>query len=223
MIKVSPKIKRILVPIISIIAGFLVGAIIMLIWNYNPIQAYSSMFASALGNMNGIGETIREASPLIFTAIGFAIASKAGFFNIGLPGQAQAGWLTSIWIVLAYPNMPKIILLPLAIIVGTIAGALVAGVAGYLRAQFGTNEVITTIMLNYIVLYTCQYLMQQVMSPNLRIDTDTTKNISSNGSLKINWLTNMFGGSISNQCRYFLSFGCYHYLLVFDEENNNGF
>ncbi|HCX40680.1 MAG TPA: branched-chain amino acid ABC transporter permease, partial [Lactobacillus acetotolerans] len=116
MIKVSPKIKRILVPIISIIAGFLVGAIIMLIWNYNPIQAYSSMFASALGNMNGIGETIREASPLIFTAIGFAIASKAGFFNIGLPGQAQAGWLTSIWIVLAYPNMPKIILLPLAII-----------------------------------------------------------------------------------------------------------
>lgn len=49
MIKVSPKIKRILVPIISIIAGFLVGAIIMLIWNYNPIQAYSSMFASALG------------------------------------------------------------------------------------------------------------------------------------------------------------------------------
>lgn len=198
MIKVSPKIKRILVPIISIIAGFLVGAIIMLIWNYNPIQAYSSMFASALGNMNGIGETIREASPLIFTAIGFAIASKAGFFNIGLPGQAQAGWLTSIWIVLAYPNMPKIILLPLAIIVGTIAGALVAGVAGYLRAQFGTNEVITTIMLNYIVLYTCQYLMQQVMSPNLRIDTDTTKNISSNGSLKINWLTNMFGGSRIN-------------------------
>ncbi|MDF7639839.1 ABC transporter permease [Lactobacillus sp. ESL0791] len=198
MISVSPKVKRILVPLISIIAGFLIGAIIMLIWNYNPLQAYSSLFSSALGNMNGIGETIREATPLIFTAIGFAIASSAGFFNIGLPGQAQAGWLASIWLVLANPNMPKILLLPLAVIVGAVAGAIVAGIAGFLRAQFGTSEVITTIMLNYIVLYSCQYLMQQIMSPNLRLDTDTTKTITANGSLKIDWLSSMFGDSRIN-------------------------
>ncbi|MBA1393872.1 ABC transporter permease, partial [Lactobacillus sp. XV13L] len=110
MLKVTPKIKKILVPLISIVAGFLVGALIMLVWSYNPVDAYTSMFTSALGNMNGIGETIREATPLIFTAIGFAIASKAGFFNIGLPGQAQAGWLASIWIVLANPGMPKVLL-----------------------------------------------------------------------------------------------------------------
>lgn len=198
MIKVSKKTKDILVPIVSVIAGFLVGALIMLIWSYNPIEGYLSMFQSALGNMNGIGETIREATPLIFTAIGFAIASNAGFFNIGLPGQAQAGWLTSIWFVLAHPNMPKIILLPLAIILGAVAGAVVAGIAGVLRAYFGTNEVITTIMLNYIVLYSCQYLMQQVMSSKLRVDTDTTKNISANGSLKIDWLSSMFGDSRIN-------------------------
>ncbi len=198
MLKVTLKTKKILVPIISILAGFLVGAIIMLVWSYNPFQAYVSMFSSALGNMNGIGETIREATPLIFTAIGFAIASTAGFFNIGLPGQAQAGWLSSIWVVLANPNMPKVFLLPLAVITGIIAGALVAGVAGWLRAQFGTNEVITTIMINYIVLYSCQYLMQQVMSAKLRIDTDTTKTITANGSLKIDWLSSMFGDSRIN-------------------------
>ena len=198
MLKVTLKTKKILVPIISILAGFLVGAIIMLVWSYNPFQAYVSMFSSALGNMNGIGETIREATPLIFTAIGFAIASTAGFFNIGLPGQAQAGWLSSIWVVLANQNMPKVFLLPLAVITGIIAGALVAGVAGWLRAQFGTNEVITTIMINYIVLYSCQYLMQQVMSAKLRIDTDTTKTITANGSLKINWLSSMFGDSRIN-------------------------
>ncbi|AWM75894.1 ABC transporter permease [Lactobacillus kullabergensis] len=198
MLKVTLKTKKILVPIISILAGFLVGAIIMLVWSYNPFQAYTSMFSSALGNMNGIGETIREATPLIFTAIGFAIASTAGFFNIGLPGQAQAGWLSSIWVVLANPNMPKAILLPLAVITGILAGALVAGIAGWLRAQFGTNEVITTIMINYIVLYSCQYLMQQVMSSKLRIDTDTTKTIADNGSLKIGWLSTMFGDSRIN-------------------------
>ena len=198
MIRVSEKTKKILVPITSVIAGFLVGAIIMMIWSYNPIQAYSSMFESALGNMNGIGETIREATPLIFTAIGFSIASTAGFFNIGLPGQAQAGWLTSIWIVLANPHMPKIILLPLAIIAGAFAGAIIAGIAGYLRAYFGSNEVITTIMLNYIVLYSCQYLMQQIMPQSFRIDTDTTKTISENGSLHINWLSELFGSSRIN-------------------------
>lgn len=198
MIRVSEKTKKILVPITSVIAGFLVGAIIMMIWSYNPIQAYSSMFESALGNMNGIGETIREATQLIFTAIGFSIASTAGFFNIGLPGQAQAGWLTSIWIVLANPHMPKIILLPLAIIAGAFAGAIIAGIAGYLRAYFGTNEVITTIMLNYIVLYSCQYLMQQIMPQSFRIDTDTTKTISENGSLHINWLSELFGSSRIN-------------------------
>ena len=198
MIRVSEKTKKILVPITSVIAGFLGGAIIMMIWSYNPIQAYSSMFESALGNMNGIGETIREATPLIFTAIGFSIASTAGFFNIGLPGQAQAGWLTSIWIVLANPHMPKIILLPLAIIAGAFAGAIIAGIAGYLRAYFGTNEVITTIMLNYIVLYSCQYLMQQIMPQSFRIDTDTTKTISENGSLHINWLSELFGSSRIN-------------------------
>lgn len=198
MIRVSEKTNKILVPITSVIAGFLVGAIIMMIWSYNPIQAYSSMFESALGNMNGIGETIREATPLIFTAIGFSIASTAGFFNIGLPGQAQAGWLTSIWIVLANPHMPKIILLPLAIIAGAFAGAIIAGIAGYLRAYFGTNEVITTIMLNYIVLYSCQYLMQQIMPQSFRIDTDTTKTISENGSLHINWLSELFGSSRIN-------------------------
>ena len=198
MLKVTLKTKKILVPIVSILAGFIVGAVIMLIWSYNPFQAYASMFSSALGNMNGIGETVREATPLIFTAIGFAIASSAGFFNIGLPGQAQAGWLSSIWVVLANPHMPKVILLPLAVLTGILAGALVAGVAGWLRAQFGTNEVITTIMINYIVLYSCQYLMQQVMPGQLRVDTDTTKTIAANGSLKIDWLSSMFGDSRIN-------------------------
>ncbi|RVU71171.1 MULTISPECIES: ABC transporter permease [Lactobacillus] len=198
MIKVTAKQKRLLVPLISVIAGFLVGAIIMLIWSYNPFSAYAAMFNGALGTMSGLGETIREATPLIFTAIGFAIASKAGFFNIGLPGQAQAGWLTSVWVVLANPNLPKYILLPLAIIAGAFAGAIVAGIAGYLRAYFGTNEVITTIMLNYIVLYLCQYLMQQIMPSSLRTDTDTTKDIGSNGSLHIDWLSHLFGDSRIN-------------------------
>lgn len=198
MFKVNAETKKILVPLISIVAGFLVGAVIMLLWSYNPILAYTSMFSSALGNMNGLGETIREATPLIFTAIGFSIASSAGFFNIGLSGQAQGGWLAAIWIALANPHMPKYILLPYAIIVGTLVGAAIAGIAGVLRAYFGTNEVIVTIMVNYIVLYSCQYLMQNVMNKNLRVSTDATKTVSNNVTLRLDWLSNIFGGSRIN-------------------------
>ncbi|MCH3905028.1 MAG: ABC transporter permease [Lactobacillus sp.] len=222
MIKVSPKAKHALVAIISVLAGFLVGAIIMLIWSYNPIEAYSSMFTSALGSMNGIGETIREASPLILVAIGFSIANTAGFFNIGLPGQAQAGWLTSIWIVLANSHMSPWLLIPYATIAGIIAGALVAGVAGVLRAYFGTNEVITTIMMNYIVLYTCQYLMQKVMSKKLRISTDATKNIPANGSFQVSWLTNMFGGSRINT-GIFIALVCLLLFYIFMKNTTTGF
>lgn len=82
MIKVSAKTKRYLVPIISVIAGFLIGAIIMLIWSYNPITAYSSMFASALGNMNGLGETIREATPLILLQLALPLHQKQDFLTL---------------------------------------------------------------------------------------------------------------------------------------------
>lgn len=85
--------------------------------------------------------------------------------------------------------------MPFEIIAGILAGALVAGIAGWLRAYFGTNEVISTIMLNYTVLYLCQYLHQDVMSKSLRVDTDTTKTIGASGSLRIPWLSEMFGDS----------------------------
>ncbi|MDO4912822.1 MAG: ABC transporter permease [Lactobacillus sp.] len=197
MFKVDKKTKNILVPVVAVIAGLIVGALIMLAWGYDPVAAYSSLLSSALGNTNGIGETIRAATPLIFTAIGFQIASAAGFFNIGLSGQAQAGWLASIWVALAFKNLPGYIVLPMAIIAGVLAGAIIAGIAGVLRAYFGTNEVIVTIMMNYIVLYSCQYLMQVVMNKNLRVSTDATNNIS-NGSLRLDWLTNMFNGARIN-------------------------
>ena len=195
MLKVSQPVKKVLVPLISIIAGFLVGAIIMLIFSYSPVQAYASMIRGALGTTSSIGETLRQATPLILTALGFSVASSAGFFNIGLSGQALAGWVGSIWIALAFPNLPTYILLPLAIIVGALAGALTAAIPGFLRAYFGTSEVIVTIMLNYVVLYVSTYLLQSAMPASFRSSQDATKTISSHASLRMDWLSNLFGGS----------------------------
>ncbi|MCH4058296.1 MAG: ABC transporter permease [Lactobacillaceae bacterium] len=195
MLKVSQRTRQILVPLISILAGFLIGAIVMLIFSYSPLQAYGSMIKGSLGTMASIGETLRQATPLIFTALGFSIANSAGFFNIGLSGQALAGWVGSVWVALAFPNLPTFILLPLAIIVGAAAGALMGAIPGFLRAFFGTSEVIVTIMLNYVMLYSSTYLMQNVMPKSFRVSQDATKTITSHASLHVNWLSNMFGGS----------------------------
>ena len=195
MIKVSPKTKRLLVPIVSVIAGFLVGAIIMLAWSYNPFEAYGSMFDSALGSMNRDwgNHPQRDAFDLHRDRLPDFLSRRLLQHRSARPGASRLA--DRHLIGLAFKNLPGYILLPFEVIAGIVAGALVAGIAGWLRAYFGTNEVISTIMLNYIVLYLCQYLHQDVMSKNLRVDTDTTKAVGANGSMRIPWLSDMFGGS----------------------------
>jgi simple sugar transport system permease protein len=192
------KIKAALIPIISVLFGLLLGALIMLIFGYDPISGYSAMFTSSLGSTRTIGETLRQATPLIFTALGFAVANSAGFFNIGLSGQALCGWVASVWVALSNPTMPRLILVPLAIVVGALAGAIAAAIPGLLRAYFGTSEVIVTIMLNYVFLYTSTYLIHNVFSQDMKISIDSTKRIGENATLKLPWLTEMFGGSRIN-------------------------
>lgn len=194
----TEQIRNILAPILSVVMGLVLGAIIMIGFGYNPITGYTSMLQASLGNQRSIGETLRQATPLIFTALGFSVANSAGFFNIGLSGQALSGWLASVWFALSFPDLPKAILLPAAIIIGALAGAAAAAIPGVLRAYFGTSEVIVTIMMNYILLYSSTYFLQNVVSDTLRTSLDSSKPVSANASLRIPWLTQMFGGSRVN-------------------------
>ncbi|MBD9903107.1 ABC transporter permease [Enterococcus faecium] len=194
----TEQIRNILAPILSVVMGLVLGAIIMIGFGYNPITGYTSMLQASLGNQRSIGETLRQATPLIFTALGFSVANSAGFFNIGLSGQALSGWLASVWFALSFPDLPKVILLPAAIIVGALAGAAAAAIPGMLRAYFGTSEVIVTIMMNYILLYSSTYFLQNVIPDTLRTSLDSSKPVSASASLRLPWLTQMFGGSRVN-------------------------
>ncbi|MDB7102155.1 MULTISPECIES: ABC transporter permease [Enterococcus] len=194
----SERFRNLLVPIFSVILGLILGAILMVAFGYHPIQGYSSMLNASLGSQRSIGETLRQATPLIFTALGFSVANSAGFFNIGLSGQALCGWIISIWTALAFPDLPKIILLPMCVILGALAGAMAAAIPGLLRAFFGTSEVIVTIMMNYILLYLSTYTLHEIMPESYRSSLDSSNMISENASLRIPWLTQMFGGSRVN-------------------------
>ncbi|WP_251865354.1 ABC transporter permease [Enterococcus malodoratus] len=194
----SERIRNTLVPFISVILGFLLGGLLMLVTGYNPIVGYQAMFRSAFQNSISIGEILVGAGPLIFTALGFSVANSAGFFNVGLSGQALCGWVASIWVALSMPTTSKVIVVPLAIIAGALAGALAAAIPGLLRAYFGTSEVIVTIMMNYVLLYMANHIVNNVMSPEIISNKGVTKIVGANGLLQEPWLTNLFEGSRIN-------------------------
>lgn len=195
----SEKLRNIMVPVLSVVMGFILGAIIMLIFGYSPIQGYSAMFTTVFGQgPKNIGEIFVTAGPLIFTALGFSVANSAGFFNIGLSGQALCGWVASIWVALSMPDTSRLIVLPLAVIAGALAGAAAAAIPGVLRAYFGTSEVIVTIMMNYILLYISTHIVNNVMSPDVMNNKGVTKMIGANGTLRSEFLTQLTNGSRLN-------------------------
>ena len=112
------------VALFSVLFGLIVGAIIMLVFGYNPISGYIALISSAFGSMQDIGGVLTQMTPLILTALGFTVASTAGFFNIGLSGQALAGWVGAVWDALSFPDMPAFVMIPSALILGTALGAI---------------------------------------------------------------------------------------------------
>ncbi|WP_208558620.1 ABC transporter permease [Marinilactibacillus kalidii] len=174
-----------IVPLTSILFGFIFGAILMLAFGYNPILAYQAMIVSVFQSPYFIGEALRQATALTFTGLGFALAFQAGFFNIGIAGQALAGWVSAVWFALAFPDLPRIVLVTLSLIIGLIIGALWASIAGFLRAYFGTSEVIVSIMLNYTALQITNYLIRNVLSES----GNSTERVGENANMGFAWLS----------------------------------
>ena len=183
------------VALFSVLFGLIIGAIIMLVFGYNPISGYMALLGSAFGSMQDIGGVLTQMTPLILTALGFTVAQTAGFFNIGLSGQALAGWVGAVWYSLSFPNMPIYLMIPSALIIGAGLGALAGAIPGWLRAQFGASEVIVTIMMNYILLFLGNNILQNTMSKGIKESAETTKQVGANASLQMKCLTDLTQGS----------------------------
>lgn len=204
----SENLRNILVPIIAVLLGFLLGGVIMAAFGYNPVEGYGQMFKTVFINPQtqqinprNIGEIFVTAGPLIFTALGFSVANSAGFFNIGLSGQALCGWIASVWVALSMPDAPKVVAVTAALIAGAIAGAVAGAIPGILRAFFGTSEVIVTIMMNYIILYLTAHTVNYVIPKDLTSNMGVTKLVGANATLQTDFLR-----SISNNSRLNIGF-----------------
>lgn len=159
--------RDLLVPVLAIFTALVIGAV--LIWFSAPtnrgtrleivLRAYSGLFQGAFGSIDGISNTLVEATPYMLAGLAVALAFKCGLFNIGAEGQFSIGALAAVTAGFAIRGVPAVVHLPLALLAGAAAGALWAAIPGYLRARTGAHEVVTTIMLNYIAFLLVGYLV----------------------------------------------------------------
>ncbi|TCP30272.1 nucleoside ABC transporter membrane protein [Scopulibacillus darangshiensis] len=180
-----------LIPVISVILGLLAGAIIMLITGYNPLLAYQSIIHSIFFEPYYSGETIRAMIPLVLSGLAVAFAFRTGLFNIGVEGQLLVGWFTAVAVGIGFGDLPKAVLLPLAIIAAALAGAIWGFVPGFLKARFKVHEVITTIMMNYIALHVTNYLIRTY----LYTQGERTPSVPESASLSSKFLMDLTQGS----------------------------
>ncbi|HZG76447.1 MAG TPA: ABC transporter permease, partial [Paenibacillus sp.] len=142
-----------LLPLIAIVLGLTLGAIIMLLGGYDPLAAYGALLDKAFGSMYNFGETIRQITPLILTGLAVAFAFRTGLFNIGAEGQFLVGSLASLYVGVEWTFLPTVLHAAAAVAAGALAGACWGALVGYAKAKRGVHEVITSIMLNWIALF----------------------------------------------------------------------
>jgi simple sugar transport system permease protein len=151
-------------PILGVLAGLLVGAILIWLAGDDPVTAYKVMLEGAFGGQRQITETILKAVPLLIMALGLTVAFRSKMWNIGGEGQYFLGALGGVIVGLAFQDsLPAVILIPLMLLASMVGGALWAGLAVILKIKFGISEIISTIMLNFIAEFFILFLAREPM------------------------------------------------------------
>jgi len=153
------KYEVILLPLISVFAALLVGAVLIIIVGENPLAVYWVFFKNSLFSLNGIGYTLFYATPLIFTGLSVAFGFRCGLFNIGAEGQLYIGAMATTLVAIWLDGSSAWILIPICFVVAFLFGGIWGGIPGLLKAKFGGHEVINTIMMNMIAFALVNYLV----------------------------------------------------------------
>ena len=178
----------VITPVLTAGLAFLVGGLVVLVTGKDPLSTYRAFYegtglswflpwssdrATAAINLQ---QTLILTTPLILVGFAVAYAFRAGLFNIGGQGQYSVGAIVAVWVGSSLHGLTPVLHIVLAMVLAALAGGLWAGIAGLLRATVGANEVISTIMLNYIALWIGVYLVE--LGGPLQNDADKNLPIS---------------------------------------------
>ncbi len=151
---------RIAVPVLAMLAALLVGAVLLLLLDVNPFVAYAALLEGAFGSVSSITQSLVKATPLLLVGLGICIAFRASVINIGGEGQIILGALMATWFSLQFRTWPGWLLLPATIIMSFMAGAAWGFIPGILKARLRVNEILSTIMMNFIALQLMNLLLR---------------------------------------------------------------
>lgn len=170
----NEKRQSISIPLFAILLSLIAGAVVIMLFGKNPFTAINSFlqgsgilpkpeYAAKKNMLTDFMSMINAWTPMIFAALAVAVALKTGLFNIGVSGQMLvAGFVASITV--GYSDLPPAIAMPLVLIVGLVCGGAVGAFIGWLKHRFNINEVVTSIMLNYIFQYVVSFFINSYYS-----------------------------------------------------------
>lgn len=142
--------RRLGTTLAPVVAAFAVGAVVLAATGWDPLSVYRLMAREAFGSSASIQSTLGAATPLLFTGLATAVAFRAGVFNIGVDGSFVLGGLVAAWLGAATGGLGGWALIPLCLLAGALVGGAWAAPPALLRARLGVDEVVTTLMLNFV-------------------------------------------------------------------------
>lgn len=144
--------------LLSIIIGFAVGALFLVVMGLSVGQAYGKLFQSIFSSIKSVSYCIVYATPYIATGLSVAFSFKTGVFNIGAEGQFVVGSMSACVVGILLGGLPSYVLIPLCFLAAALAGALWGSIVGILKTKWGINEVLSMIMFNWIAFFLSNYI-----------------------------------------------------------------
>ena len=188
--------EAVLPALVALLVAAVVGDVLILSFGQNPGSVYRLLIDGTWGNAYGFGQVLYKTTTLTFTGLAVAVGLRAGLFNIGAESQLAAGGFLAALVGLVLPTgLPALVTLPAFLVAAAAGGAFVGGIPGVLKARFGAHEVITTIMLNFIVLALLNYLT----AAHLKVEgTLHTTEIHAGALPRLSSMIDAFHGSAAN-------------------------
>lgn len=147
--------------LVALVVSIGIAAIIITVMGADTKTVLWAIVKGSFGSRNAVIDTLVKATPIFITGLATVVAYRARVWNIGQEGQLYAGAIAATFIVLAFPklNLPATIFIPLLLFGSVIGGAIWGGIPGILKAKYGVNEIVVTVMFNYIVIYLTAFLL----------------------------------------------------------------
>ena len=156
--KISNIGRQMLPSVLSVLCALLIGAGVLALSGFDPFESYKTLFSGAFGTQYSFSETLVKMIPILVISLGTSVAFKAQLWNIGGNGQYTIGAIVAVW-VCVYSNLPIPLMLLASFLASLAAGFLYGSFIGAMKAKLNANEVITTLMFDYIVGYFLSFLV----------------------------------------------------------------